>query len=422
MNTPTSPRDARRLEITLQLLAEAEQAIARHHSADAFLAQVFRSNRQYGSKDRRFYSAAIFAWFRWKGLFTETPNLPREQAVALAYALDGNPPDAAFSPWNDPSDPISAQPQPVAEKIRRLQTAHPECAGVHPEQLVPAWVTGLLADAAFTAPWLDAIQTRPPTWLRLPRAGTSSALVEKLRTHLPDAAIHAGTPQALCTRIPFNLNQLLADIQTPGIEIQDLASQAAGLVCRPQPGHVWWDVCAASGGKALHLADLMAGRGTVVATDIRPQILQNLQQRAKRARMAEIHTAPVESIAASGRLFDGVLVDAPCSGLGTWGRNPDARWRLRSNEVAQAAETQIRILEQAQAHVKPGGSLVYSVCTLTRAETMPVIQSFLERHTAFALYPFAHPLRPLSTDGTCFILPWQESCNGMFIARLRRRN
>ena len=421
MNTSLSPRDSRRFEIALALLAAAEQAVQNHQSADAFLAQAFRESRQFGSKDRKFYSAVIFAWFRWKGLFPS--DLPKEQAVALTYGLDDNPPDSALSayaPSADASPASSPAPKTVAEKIETLRRLHPTLSTLYPNAIIPSWVPALIEPSLSMKAdsLLEAAQTRPPTWLRVPHASTD-ALIDPLRAILPDVARHPACPAALSTRARFNLTDIHRTVN-PHLEIQDLASQAVGLLCRPRAGQRWWDVCAGSGGKALHLTDLMSGRGTVSATDIRSASLRNLQQRADRSGIHCIHTAHVDTVLSSDKSFDGVLVDAPCSGIGTWGRNPDARWRLAESDIPSIAETQKKLLETTHTHVRPGGMLVYSVCTLTQIETTQIIRTFLSAHPEFALYPFVHPLRQESSNGTCFILPWQDACNGMFIACLKK--
>jgi len=118
--------------------------------------------------------------------------------------------------------------------------------------------------------------------------------------------------------------------------------------------------------------------------------------------------------------FDGVLVDAPCSALGTWRRNPDARWTLDKDAIPRLAEVQVQLLRAAAAGVRPGGTLVYSVCTLTPAETHQVIRPFLAERPEFKLDPFPHPLAGTPTDGTCLLWPQESDNDAMFIARMVR--
>jgi 16S rRNA (cytosine967-C5)-methyltransferase len=118
--------------------------------------------------------------------------------------------------------------------------------------------------------------------------------------------------------------------------------------------------------------------------------------------------------------FDGVLVDAPCSGWGTWSRNPDARWRSDLRDPAQKRNLQVRMLHNAAQCVKSGGVLVYAVCTFTREETVEVIERFLPEHPGFVLDRFAHPLTGEPVNGAVQIWPWEGPGDGMFIARLRK--
>jgi 16S rRNA (cytosine967-C5)-methyltransferase len=206
------------------------------------------------------------------------------------------------------------------------------------------------------------------------------------------------------------------------LEIQDLASQAVGLACDPDPGERWWDACAGAGGKALHLAALMGGKGLVVATDVNAAKLKEAARRARRSPFRNLTTKPWDGrhVAGKPKSFDGVLVDAPCTAVGTWRRNPDARWTTPREAIARLAALQAQILHAAAAGVRPGGTLLYSVCTLTPAETLGVVRPFLDAHPDFGLDPFPHPLTGAATDGTLQIWPQDADTDAMFLARMVR--
>jgi 16S rRNA (cytosine967-C5)-methyltransferase len=206
-------------------------------------------------------------------------------------------------------------------------------------------------------------------------------------------------------------------------EIQDISSQATSLLCRPQPGQQWWDACAGGGGKTLHLAWLMQGKGSVLATDIRLHKLEELRLRARRAQFPNIRYKewkgkPMPTF--RGR-FDGVLVDAPCSCSGTWRRNPGGRWTTTEEDVQDCAQLQRQLLENAAPAVKPGGLLVYSTCSMFPAENQDVVRDFLAAHPEFSLEPDCNPLTGVPTDGTCLILHQDGDGDAMFTARLRRQ-
>ena len=281
------------------------------------------------------------------------------------------------------------------------------------EKLVPEWLRGELfePDANF-ARFVDAIQRRPPTWLRV-QADKLDVVAPLLGTAGPAVG------QALPFIGAVNLD-LVRNEAGNCFEVQDLASQCVGLVCAPKAGESWWDVCAGAGGKSLHLASLMGPTGRIIATDIRANALRELQ---RRANAAGIHTitvaAPLDT--RHSTLFDGVLVDAPCSGIGTWSRNPDMRWRTAATVVAEKAKIQADLLARAADAVKPGGTLVYAVCTVTRAETVDVVGTFLKTREDFVRQPVPHPLSGAETNGDVWIWPWDGPCDGMYIARLSCR-
>jgi 16S rRNA (cytosine967-C5)-methyltransferase len=206
-------------------------------------------------------------------------------------------------------------------------------------------------------------------------------------------------------------------------EIQDICSQAVGLVCQPKPGETWWDACAGEGGKTLHLSDLMLNKGLIWATDPATWRLQSLQRRAARAGIFNyraVHWRITDTSPTKNR-YDGVLVDAPCSGIGTWQRNPHARWTTTANDVRELARIQIRLLTMGAKSLKPGGKLVYSVCTLTNEETDMVADSLSEQIDGLEILRVSNPFEPDQAPVSKLRLwPQQTGGNGMFIAAWRR--
>lgn len=381
--------------------------------ADRVLAGFFRQRRELGSRDRRFLSEAIFSWFRWRG-WTEPLALSGLEAVALSRILD----EAELHPalasvarpeWTLPAGAL------LREKAERLAGWFPDAISPQPEELVPAGAVERIAvDAGEEIRFLEAIQRRPPTWLRI----RSRDVLEKL----DKAGIAFTEHERLAGAIAIEGGAPLAALgQTGQMLIQDLASQVVGEIADPQPGSTWWDACCGAGGKALHLADKAGADGQIIATDVRTSALQECRKRARVAGIATVRTQPHDlATGPMGRSVDGVLVDAPCSGWGTWSRNPDARWRSDPRDPQQKRNLQVRLLTQAAAAVCEGGRLVYAVCTVTREETGEVVARFLEACPAFQLDPFLDPLSGRGTDGTLHIRPWAGPCDGMFVARFSR--
>jgi 16S rRNA (cytosine967-C5)-methyltransferase len=296
-----------------------------------------------------------------------------------------------------------------------------------PWRLFPAWLRPHLPVLPGSEPvgqrlvaFLGWLQKRPALWVRA-QGGDPDRLWDELRRQGIKPWVHRRVATAARLGPEVDVHHLAA-FERGALEIQDLASQAVGLVCDPEPGERWWDCCAGAGGKALHLASLMGGKGVVVATDIQARKLQEAVRRARRSPFRNVTTKPWDGrhvVGKPGR-YDGVLVDAPCSAIGTWRRNPEARWTLDAQAIPRLAELQSRILDAASAGVRPGGVLVYSVCTVTPAETIQVIRRFLNSHTAFTLDPFPHPLTGAATDGTTLIWPEAADNDALFVARLVR--
>ncbi|MBI3191342.1 MAG: RsmB/NOP family class I SAM-dependent RNA methyltransferase [Pedosphaera parvula] len=290
------------------------------------------------------------------------------------------------------------------------------------ERTVPAWVRD---EMEVTAHWVRAIQTEPKLWLRA-RLGQGEALAKRLGqtggvsttsdpVSLPDAVLYEGDEDLFRT----------PEFHAGEFEIQDIASQAVGVLCDPQPGETWWDACAGEGGKTLHLSDLMRNKGLIWASDRSAPRIQSFKRRAARAKCFNYRAAPWDGGAKlpTKTKFDGVLLDAPCSGLGTWQRNPHARWTTTPQDVRELAEVQKNLLLHAAAGVKPGGKLIYAACTLTRAETSGVVDWFNGQASGLeplALPVSAAPSQPTPASATITLLPQEFGGNGMFIAAWRK--
>jgi len=202
-------------------------------------------------------------------------------------------------------------------------------------------------------------------------------------------------------------------------ELQDINSQAVGFVCAPEPRQTWWDACAGEGGKLLHLSDLMRNQGLIWASDRAEWRLRRLKRRTARARVFNYRAALWDGgpkLPTKGK-FDGVLIDAPCSGTGTWQRNPHARWTLLPSDVKELKKVQLKLLTHAANAVKPGGKIIYSVCSLARSESSDVVEEFENLKLGFTPVQVRNPLADsASAVGTISLWPQDYEGNGMFIA------
>lgn len=356
----------------------------RKHPADAVLRLELKNARGVSREQGRDISRAVFAYYRWLGWLNE--DAPVEQRLAHALELDE-----------------TFQKDPGAIPESELSRA------------APAWITEHLEASP---EWLRGLQADPKLWLRA-KLGQGSELAKKLgrvcrqNPALPEALFYEG--KADLFRIP--------EFHAGEFELQDLSSQMVGAVCHPQPGETWWDACAGEGGKTLHLCDLMRGRGLVWASDRAEWRLEKLKRRAARAKAFNYRAVLWENNAElpTKTKFDGILVDAPCSGTGTWQRNPQARWTTTPEDVTELAALQKELLVKAASALKPGGRLIYSVCTLTRAETVEVQRDITARFPELQAEELKNPLQP---DGmvadSITLLPQKIQGNGMFICSWRK--
>lgn len=363
-------------------------------AADTLIARYFKDRRYAGSRDRRAVRDHVYDAIRRAG---ECPQTGREAMIGLA--LDR--PDMAALFDGSTHAPLPIEPGEVGA-----------AAGT-----VPGWLQPLLA----TPVEQSALLGRAPVDLRVNRLKASPAQVA---AHFPDAQPVADLPDAL--RLPEGSPVEQSEAWQHGlVEVQDAGSQWIAHACAAQPGMTVVDMCAGAGGKTLALAAAMDGKGTLVAADTIRSRLARLGPRADRAGATFIETLLLDqSHEARGleRLngqVDVVLVDAPCSGTGTWRRNPEARWRLTPARLDRLVAEQARILDFAAPLLAPGGALVYATCALTDREGRGQVDAFLRRHAEWTAEPIA--MTPGRVHGAGRLLtPGHDGTDGFFFARLRR--
>ncbi len=373
-----------------EIAAEVIRSTSREKPADAALREVLKPLRELPPFDAAEVSRAVFMYYRWHAWLLDERGVDARMRLArrLAERFQANPTTI-----------------PLAELRAKA---------------VPAWTTEQME---VSDDWLRSLQREPKLWLRAKR-GRGAALLDNLPgTHVsptfPEALVYAGETDLFKT----------PEFHAGEFEIQDLSSQAVGLLCDPKPGETWWDACAGEGGKLLHLSNLMQNKGLIWASDRAAWRLQKLKRRTARAQAFNYRAALWDGGAKlpTKTKFDGVLVDAPCSGVGTWQRNPQARWTTTLLDVQELGEIQRRLLTHVAPSVKPGGKLVYSVCTLTRTETSEVAEAFRVAHEDFEPLVFSEgggvkECQSLMTSAaTITIWPHDSGGNGMFVAAWRRK-
>ena len=437
-------------QVVLTVLAET---LRERHPADRTLRDLLAQNRQFGSRDRRIISETLFSVLRWWGWLRKmapvslAPAAEGETAPVLhsadwyglfaaAWLLENRfelPPSVAF--WLRESGTLPdiffglPADAPVAERRKYLRPFFKDqpMPSLTVEELLPSWLEDELMPLPEGHTILELTewaQRRPPVWLRAQCKDLLQlkAVVERESEGAVKLLPHPVFKGAFAIRHAAANLRVLPSFQEGAFELQDLASQCVVRIAAPQPGEQWWDVCAGGGGKSLHLGAMMQNKGSILATDIRANKLEELKLRARRAQLSNLRTKVWDGRQAKdvAPRFDGVLVDAPCTCSGTWRRAPEGRWNTHPEDIAAATDLQSQLLTTAAAAVRPGGVLVYATCSLLRQENIGVVKDFLKNHSDFAIEDFANPLNGQSTGGTLQLWPWDGDCDAMFIAKFRR--
>ncbi|MEH6950242.1 RsmB/NOP family class I SAM-dependent RNA methyltransferase [Nitrobacter sp. NHB1] len=348
-------------------------------------------------------------------------------ADAIAALCDGS----RFAPA-----PLS-EGERAALASRTVMDAPAHIAGDYPE-----WLDGYLADVFGDDRAVEAaaMASRAPLDLRV---NTLKAKPEKVLGALRHLGATATPWSPLGLRI-----QLGADARNPGvhaeedfikggIEVQDEGSQLAAMLSGAKPGEQVIDLCAGAGGKTLALAAMMQGRGRLIATDRDKRQLAPIHERLSRAGVhnADVRTPkgaddPLSDIRASADL---VLIDAPCTGTGTWRRNPDAKWRMRPGALEVRLKDQIEALDRAAALVKPGGRIAYITCSVLPPENSEQVRKFIGRHSDFTVTPPAQTASVLwdktdnflaatyRSDEGLLMTPRRTGTDGFFVSVLQKK-
>jgi 16S rRNA (cytosine967-C5)-methyltransferase len=382
------------IELVDQIIAAARDSGA---SADAIAKRFFAERRYAGSKDRR--AVRDLAWGAIRH-FGERPENARAAFVAMA---DNDVELAALFDGSDYGPPAIGSKEPRAS------------GGLLPQWILPHFAA--LIDESERQALLD----RAPLDLRVNPLKTSR---EAMVAEFAGAEILPQSPYAL--RLPTgqavdNHNAVLDGL----VEIQDLGSQLIVDACAARPGMTILDLCAGAGGKTLGLAAYMEGKGRLIASDTNRARLDQLRPRANRAGALEIETLlldPNKERAKLGDLAgacDVVLIDAPCSGSGTWRRNPETRWRLNPARLESVISAQANLLDIGAEMVASGGHLVYAVCSLLDDEGRGQVDGFLNRHDGWRADAIALPAGRVHGGGT-LLTPHHDGTDGFFFARLEK--
>jgi 16S rRNA (cytosine967-C5)-methyltransferase len=421
---------AGQLAAAIDLLAEIETDA---RPADAVANSFFRNRRFIGAGDRREVSTLVWGVLRtrrhlgwWLEKFGAHPT-PRLllAAQALLTGMTLHKIGLAFTAGRYGPPPLSDSETIILEKFAGHTLEHPNMPDAVKYE-VPDWIMPRLA--AQFGPAL------PAEMAALAATAPLDLRINALKTTREAAIIALAKENLHATPTPYSPWGLrLAGRQsiTQGsafkdglVEIQDEGSQLVALLVDAKPGMRVVDYCAGAGGKTLAIAQTMENKGHIVACDVSAPRLEGA---IKRLRRAGVHNAEHHLLAPGDKWpkrqeqkFDRVLVDAPCTGTGTWRRNPDARLRLKENDLAEIVPKQAAILDQAQKFVKVNGRLIYATCSLLNDENEAQMEAFLSRYPNFLRRPIEAPLPAALHGGYLRLTPRANGTDGFFGAILER--
>ncbi len=424
-------RPAARVQAAIEILDRIAGGGA---PADAEIRHYFRSRRYAGAKDRRWTGDAVYRvlrrWFELSWRLEGSGVVARRLMLAhLATAREGDlAPEAIFAGETHGPPPLDAEEAGLVARLEATGAAPPAWARAN----APAWLWPDF-EARFggdSGPELAALNTRAPVDLRVNRLRaerdgvlrrlTKDGIAAQASPFSPDGIRLEGRPALE--------NHVLT--REGRIEVQDEASQIVSRLVEASSGSQVVDLCAGAGGKTLALAAVMANSGQIHAFDIDNSRLAELKRRVQRAGVRNVQARALPDDAAwradLGERADRVLVDAPCSGIGTWRRQPEGRLRLTPEHLARHSQRQRALLAKGAGFVKPGGRLIYAVCSPLRAEGEDVIEAFLAAQSAFRQLDIAD-IWPRVLDGAAplegpslVLTPARHGTDGFFVAVLER--
>jgi len=414
---------------TPALFAHAEAVLGQllrfDHPADAVVSRYFREHRQLGHADRAFVAETVFAVLRrgrsiearCAGQLSDRRRLLATLAIVRGWSQRELAPvlKASEEEWL-----AAAKAVPEADLPPAVRCDLPDWLYARLEQQFGADEVLALSRAMNQSAPLD---------LRVNTLkGDRDTLLAKLAAD--DIAASPGALSPLAVRLRDKPALAKHPLFLEGaFEVQDEGSQLLGFLLEPKRGEMVVDFCAGAGGKTLLLGALMRNTGRLYAFDVSDKRLANLKPRLARSGLSNVHPARIEherdqKIKRLAGKADRVLVDAPCSGLGTLRRNPDLKWRQDETSVAELTVKQAAILAAAATLVRPGGRLVYATCSLLSAENDDIVAAFLEKHPDFSLLPASAVLgkQGIACDGDVLrLLPHKHNTDGFFAAAMERK-
>ncbi len=338
---------------------------------DRVLAVAFERHPKWGKRDRAFVAETAFEVVRWRRALEFVADSPAVEALCAAQwrRMGFEVPD-----WwrfhGTSSDEMAAREADLTTQPRAIRES------------VPDWLDEL-GEAELGRAWEDeiaALNRRARVCLRVNTLmGTGEQALDWLAASGVAAEPVTGVPDCLVLAPGYSLPKAL--LAEGRVEIQDAASQLVAPLLNVQPGETVIDACCGAGGKTLQLAAMMKNRGTIIALDVEARKLDELKRRAARAGARCVRTRLVGegTVASLRESADRLLIDAPCSGLGTLKRQPDLKWRLRPEGIGRIRGIQRELLDSYPAMLRPGGTMVYATCSILPSENTGAVKALPDR-------------------------------------------
>ena len=406
-------------------IAAVELVLPLTHPADAVLRNFFGEQRQLGSHDRAYIAETVFAVLRHKRLLEHLVGqpTPRRLALAVLIKLQGFG-IGQLGPLlrNDERDwavgikSTDIEQFPAATRMSLPDWLYERLIAEYPEAEVVSLTRAMLR----TAPLDLRVNTLKMSRDDALRVLQADGFKGEATRYSPVGIRLEGKPAI--NRHPLFLGG--------SIEVQDEGSQLLGYLVAPRRREMVVDFCAGAGGKTLMMGALMQSQGRLYALDVSEKRLNNFKPRLQRSGLSNVHPQLIHSetdvkVRRLAGKIDRVLVDAPCSGLGTLRRNPDLKWRQSPETVAELAVKQGAILNAAATLVKPGGRLVYATCSLLADENRRIVEEFLDKHSDFSIVSSRDVLEGQRIDLDCGevleLRPDQHDTDAFFAAAMQRR-
>ena len=425
-------RLAGRVAAAIDVLTEIFE---RHRPASEALRDWGKAHRFAGSTDRHAIGTLVYDALRRRNSLAFRMGQASPRALALAGLRDvwGLAPEAIATLAEEQHGPGALSVEERAALSRDIAVMPLHVQADIPEWLAPSYEKAFGPRAAEEG---AALAERAPVDLRV---NTLKADRAKVLDALSRFGAVEGPWSPLAVRIPAtgpdtrNANVEAEPAHGLGwFEVQDAGSQVAALLSGAAPGMKVADICAGAGGKTLALAALMKNEGTLIAHDLDRFRLRPIFERLTRAGVTNCEVISAQDkgkLEASGP-FDCVVIDAPCSGSGSWRRKPDAKWRLTQKQFDQRIKDQALVLEKGYALAKPGGTILYITCSVLPEENTEQVSAFLQRHGDVRIVPYKEQwsrtiggTAPESADGsgeTLLLTPARHDTDGFFVAVMKR--